>query len=125
MKKPSETDWFWLVISLCVVTMWRRRVLTIQTLMLSPLFLGGTSPVQAVAVGLNHATTGAAGKAINGIKVAYHQSGLSGKVSSSLVTTQQPTGYHSVGPHSGEIYHSDTDLPPKKVRPVLYFVGSV
>jgi len=51
--------------------------------------LGGSSPVQAVAAGLT-APNGPAGKAINGIKVAYHQSGLKGKISSSLVTTQQP-----------------------------------
>ena len=74
--------------------------------------IGGTSPVQAVAAGLNHATTGAAGKALNGIKVAYHQSGLTGKVSSTLVTTQQPSGNRFT---TGEIYHSDTDMPPKKV----------
>jgi len=80
------------------------------------LFVGGSSPVDAVAAGLNHAATGAAGKAINGIKVAYNQSGLTGKVSSTLVTTQQPpstTGHMT----TGEIYHSDTDTPPKKVRP--------
>jgi hypothetical protein len=78
-------------------------------------FVGGSSPVDAVAAGLNHAATGAAGKAINGIKVAYNQSGLTGKVSSTLVTTQQPpsTTNHMM---TGEIYHSDTDTPPKKVR---------
>lgn len=77
-------------------------------------FVGGSSPVDAVAAGLNHATTGAAGKAINGLKVAYSQSGLTGKVSSSLVTTQQPPSSNQMV--TAEIYHSDTDMPPKKVR---------
>ena len=68
--------------------------------------------MQAVAAGLSHATTGAAGKAFNGIRVAY-QAGA-GKVTSALVTTQQPV--------ASDIYHSD---PPvnKKVNVIhLLFV---
>ena len=94
----------WLINNLCSICLRFRSIS----------FVGGTSPVQAVAAGLNHATTGAAGKAMNGIKVAYQQSGLTGKISSTVVTTQQPTGF--IYPTSGEIYHSDTDMPPKKVR---------
>lgn len=89
-------------LSVCVSVVFARR-----------LFVGGSSPVDAVAAGLNHATTGAAGKAINGLKVAYSQSGLTGKVSSTLVTTHQPPSSNQMV--TGEIYHSDTDVPPKKV----------
>lgn len=98
------------------------RVFVVHHHHLHHLFVGGSSPVDAVAAGLNHAATGAAGKAINGIKVAYNQSGLTGKVSSTLVTTQQPpsTTNHMM---TGEIYHSDTDTPPKKVRKLRMCVG--
>lgn len=58
--------------------------------------------MQAVAAGLT-ASSGPASKAMNGIKVAYHQSGLikgpggvgAHKFTSSLVTTQQPDRYVS------------------------------
>lgn len=72
--------------------------------------------MQAVAAGLSHATTGAAGKAFNGIRVAY-QAGA-GKVTSALVTTQQPDALTATtATPATAIHHSDP--PPKKVS--VYF----
>lgn len=73
--------------------------------------------MQAVAAGLSHATSGAAGKALSGIRVAYQHSGLSGRVASAAVTTQpaHSAGRVPVHQHQQRIYHADSDPPPKKV----------